>query len=69
MKLVLKFTDGVKVTVEDFDSFPRERTNEDFIDVFQSIKTNDKTIRLEGDNGATFNRTGKDLASVELVLV
>ncbi|WP_394547568.1 hypothetical protein [Priestia aryabhattai] len=67
MDLIFKFTDGAKVKVPNFEEFSRKGNNADFLDVFQDIKANDKNLVLNGDNGIAVKRTGKDLASIEIL--
>ncbi|OQR54809.1 hypothetical protein [Bacillus sp. CDB3] len=71
MKLALKFNDGVKVTVENFSDLTRSidlEPGKDVYDMWQLMKDEDKDIRISGENGETFHRTGKDLVAVELIL-
>lgn len=67
MKFVFKFTDGVKAIVDNFEELPRNRNGADILDSFQSVKDNDKPINLSGENGTAISRTGKDLASIEII--
>lgn len=67
-QLALKFKNGDVVTHNDFGSLIRLTGGEDLITVIEGWKRDDAPIILKGDGGVTYESSGSELLSVEIIL-